>query len=293
MLLHIIDDIKRLGSPQNTNGGPCESNFKPQKRESARTQRRAHIFHEQMATRIYEQQIIRRSIDVAETIQTDKDRPDKLVSGARFKIMYSEESMEYELNWNRPTYKRSIYGEDVIEFVYQIFFQNMEDNKIQCFTEHRVNDVIFRADCSYRGDMEWYDWAHILWDSPDEDTNDSISILGRIHMFVDCRKHVFHEIKHVNGIDIPGGDVYAVISSLTWKQPTKMGVSVLFFKGKLEKHRDDITYYIVPASALDSTAIVIHDIEKDSYNKNENDVIVMTTCDEWKYRFDDMYEDQL
>ena len=27
MLLHIIDDIRGSGSPQNTNGGPCESNF--------------------------------------------------------------------------------------------------------------------------------------------------------------------------------------------------------------------------------------------------------------------------
>ena len=68
-----------------------------------------------------------------------------------------------------------------------------------------------------RGDMEWYDWAHILWDSPEEDTNDSISILGKIHMFIDCRKNVFDETKHVNGIEIAGGDVYAVISSLTWK----------------------------------------------------------------------------
>ena len=72
-----------------------------------------------------------------------------------------------------------------------------------------------------------------------------------------------------------------------------MGVSNLFFKGKLEKNRDHITYYIIPASAIDSTAVVINDIEKDTYNKNENEVIVVTTCDQWKYRFEDMYENEL
>ena len=293
MLLHIVDDIKRLGSPQNTNGGPCESNFKPQKKESIRTQRRSNIFHEQMATRIYEQQIIRRSIsDGNHQLDTENIRSDKMVSGGRFKILYDEDNMQYVLNWNRPTSKGTIYGEELIEFVYGIFFQDKEDNEIQCFTEHKVNDVIFRADCSYRGGVEWYDWAHVLWNSP-EDDDKSLSILGRIHVFVDCRRYVFRDIKHVNGIDIAGGDVYAVISSLTWKQPTKLGVSTLFFKGKLEKNEDKTTYYIVPASALDSTAVVICDIEKDTYESNDNEVIVMTTCDEWKYRFYDMYEDEV
>ena len=293
MLLHIVDDIKRLGSPQNTNGGPCESNFKPQKKESIRTQRRSNIFHEQMATRIYEQQIIRRSIsDGNHQLDTENIRSDKMVSGGRFKILYDEDNMQYVLNWNRPTSKGTIYGEELIEFVYSIFFQDKEDNEIQCFTEHKVNDVIFRADCSYRGGVEWYDWAHVLWNSP-EDDDKSLSILGRIHVFVDCRRYVFRDIKHVNGIDIAGGDVYAVISSLTWKQPTRLGVSTLFFKGKLEKNEDKTTYYIVPASALDSTAVVICDIEKDTYESNDNEVIVMTTCDEWKYRFYDMYEDEV
>ena len=56
----------------------------------------------------------------------------------------------------------------------------------------------------------------------------------------------------------------------------KMRVSTQFFKGTLEKNADKTTYYyIVPASCLDSTAVVISDIEKDSYRTNYNDVIVM------------------
>ena len=84
MLLHIVDDIERLGSPQNTNGGPCESNFKPQKKESTRTQRRANLFQEQMAVRIYEQQVIQRSLKENIETNVEKTRSDKLVSGARF-----------------------------------------------------------------------------------------------------------------------------------------------------------------------------------------------------------------
>ena len=206
--------------------------------------------------------------------------------------MYDEECMHYEMIWNRPTYKKNIYEEELIEFVYGIFFQNTEESDIQCFTEHRVNDVIFRADCSYRGGTEWYDWAHVLWDDPDND-NKSIPILGKIHMFVDSRKHTFRQPKYVNGIDIDGGDIYAVISSLTWKEPTRMGVSTLFFKGNVDKDGDKKTYYIVPVSALDSTVVVISDIEEKTYIEKENEVIVMLPCDEWKNKFDYMYGDDV
>ena len=288
MLLHIVDDIERLGSPQNTNGGPCEANFKPQKKESIRTQRRARLFHEQMARRIYEQNVINRATlsDSSEKLNDDKNR---LVSGARFKIEYNDDEMQYEINWTRPASKSKMYEETVIEFVYSIFFQNESDEDIQCFTEHKVNGYIFRGDCSYRGENGWYDWAHILWDNPDGE-NQSVAVLGRIHMFVDCRKKTFSTTKHVNGIDVSGGEIYAIISSLTWNQPKKIGVSKLFFKGKLEKNNDCTTYYVVPASSLDSTAIVISDVVGEVFNENENDVIVMSPCDEWKYKFEDMYE---
>ena len=288
MLLHIVDDIDRLGSPQNTNGGPCEANFKPQKKESVRTQRRARLFHEQMARRIYEQQVISRA-----TLSYGREEnihvTDRLVSGARFSLQYNDEDMQYEVIWSRPASKSRMYKEELIEFVYDVFFHHEEEEQIQCFTEHKVNGYIFRGDCSYRGEMEWYDWANILWDNVDEE-NESVAVLGRIHMFVDCRKKTFPETKHVNGIDIVGGEIYAIISSLTWNKPRKIGVSTLFYKGQMETHNSKKIYYVIPASSLDSTAIAISNVVGENNSENEDDVIVVTPCDEWKYKFEDMYE---
>ena len=48
-------------------------------------------------------------------------------------------------------------------------------------------------------------------------------------MFVDCRTRKYTTAKHVNGIEILGGDIYAIIASLTWNKPTKVGVSKDYF----------------------------------------------------------------
>ena len=212
MLLHIVDDIERLGSPQNTNGAPCESNFKPQKKESVRTQRRAKVFHEQIAIRIHDQILISRA-SKKNTVRR-RMQGNRLVSGSKFKIKYCPIEMNYSLDWNSPVKKKQIYDKRVIEFVYDVFFDSDGTRNIHCFTEHKINREIFRGDCSYRGDSEWYDWANILWDD-NEDNTETRPILGKIHMFVDCTKYEYNPLRSINGLHISGGEIYAVISSLT------------------------------------------------------------------------------
>ena len=287
MLLHIVDDIERIGSPQNTNGGPCEANFKPQKKESGRTQRRAAIFHEQMAKRIYEQNVINRAI-CEEERSVESEMSDRLVTGSKFQIKYNDSDMNYELIWNRPTQKKQIYEEAVIEFVHGIFFKNTTTSEIHCFTEHRINNVIFHGDCSYRGESEWYDWAQVLWNDPD-DENNTITVLGQIKMFVDCRNHKFGQIKNVNGIDIAGEEIYAVISSLTWREPRDIGVSMIFQKGNLEIHNEEKTYYAVPIAALNGTALAINNIQDGTLDLMDDEVIIIKPCDEWGSMYDTMY----
>ena len=287
MLLHIIDDIERLGCPQNTNGGPCESNFKPQKKESVRTQRRANLFHEQMANRIYEQLVISRA-NYEETVQYQTTIPNKLVCGSKFRIHYDVDNMEYEIQWRTPVYKRQIYDETIIEFVYNIFFNSENEYDINCFTEHRINGEIFHGDCSYRGEQEWYDWANILWDN-DSDDNNTTTILAKIHMFIDCTNHEFTPPKIVNGLEICGNDIYAIISSLTWKEPTLMGVSKLFYKGSLDQNNGTISYYVVPVTAINGTAVAVYDIEQENYSKMETNIMIMTPIEEWETKYDDMF----
>lgn len=289
MLLHIIDDIERLGSPQNTNGGPCESNFKPQKKESSRTQRRAHLFHEQMATRIHEQMVIARA-NVNITEEDTCQQKDRLISGSKFGITYDDIEMMYSLQWKRPIEKKQLYDESIIEFVHRIFFCSDEYSGIECFTEHRINDEIFHGDCSYRGEQEWCDWAQILWDNP-EDHCTSRAVIGKIHMFVDCSRYTFQTPQYVNGLDVTGGEIYAIISSLSWREPMKMGVSDIFLKGFLEKNNDEITYYVIPITAINGTAVAMHDIDSDKISIIEDEIIIVTPCEEWNENFYSMYRE--
>ena len=106
MLVHIIDDIKRLGSPQNTNGAPCEANFKPQKKESVRTQRRAQLFHEQMAMRIHDQLVVSRATE-KEAVGS-RVMENRLVCGSKFRIKYNSIEMNYEVVWTRSVKKKKL-----------------------------------------------------------------------------------------------------------------------------------------------------------------------------------------
>ena len=56
----------------------------------------------------------------------------------------------------------------------------MNDNDtINCFTEHKVNGRIFRADCSYRGGEAWFDWVSVIWETDDER---KIEVFAKIHI---------------------------------------------------------------------------------------------------------------
>ena len=109
-------------------------------------------------------------------------------------------------------------------------------------------------------------------------------------MFVDCRTRKYTTAKHVNGIEINGGEIYAIISSLTWNKPSKVGVSRLFYKGKLDRQNNSLTYYAIPASSIDSTAVVIYDVIGNSLQKSDDEVLVVTPCEEWAYKFENLYD---
>ena len=176
----------------------------------------------------------------------------------------------------------------IIEFVYDIFFDMDEHRDIDCFTEHRINGEIFHGDCSYRGDSEWYDWANILWDN-EEGESETRPILGKILMFVDCTRYEFNPPKSINGLNITGREIYVVISSLTWKEPRLMGVSTIFYKGQLDGIDENISLYIIPVTAINSTAFAFHDVEEHNLQIIKKDCIIMTPTEEWESEFNGLY----
>ena len=156
---------------------------------------------------------------------------------------------------------------------------SIDDNDvINCFTEHKVNGRIFRADCSYRGGEAWFDWVSVIWQTEDDRT---IEVFAKLHMFVDCGNKFYNPPKTIRGIEIRGGELYAVISSLKEERPVERGVSQIFLQGTLYKENGRKIYYVVPVETLNETAMVLQDIDGD-LKMVEDVVMIMRPCSIWK-----------
>ena len=281
MMTHVVDDIIRLGLPQNVNGGPCESNFIPQKREAKRTQRRADTFLKQIASRIHENLVIAHAMEediFADDNITLKNTENIPVGGSRFIIQLDSLKKIPEITWKRNRVEKQSYDKDLIKFIFESL--SMEENDtIHCFTEHKVNGRIFRADPSYRGQESWNDWVTVVWQKEDDI---QVLILARIHFFIDCTEKIYNPPKFISNMVVEGGQIYAVISSLKEEQPTARGVSKLFLQGNIYKEQDELMYYVVSVDTMDENALVLHDVEENNMFLDEDTVLIMRPCDTWK-----------
>ena len=75
-----------------------------QKKEFVRTQRRAQVFHEQMAMRIHDQLVVSRATE-KEAISR-RVVENRLVCGSKFRIKYNSIEMNYEVVWTRSVKKK-------------------------------------------------------------------------------------------------------------------------------------------------------------------------------------------
>ena len=281
LMVHVIDDIKRLGAPQNVNGGPCESNFIPQKREAKRTQKRSDTFTKQMAMRMHENLIFSHALNKKhnEDALNMKDGIDNNpVGGSKFEILRDDDTELPKVIWSKQRDLEKTFKKEIIAFVFRELAKNEQDT-VQCFTEHKVNKRIFRSDCSYRGNEEWFDWVSVIWKTEEERM---IEVFAKIHMFVDCRHKTYDPPLEINGIEIRGKQLYAVISSLKEENPVPKGVSKLFLQGNMYKEDNEIVYYVVPVETMNETALVIQDVE-DGLGLSTDTVLIMKPCDLWKH----------
>ena len=106
--------------------------------------------------------------------------------------------------------------------------------------------------------------------------------LGEKYFFVDMRAYTGPTIIEIKGNKILGGDIYAAISSLTWRKiDTYTGKPQLFFKGVIEGlGSDDGGYYLVSVESIYKTAFLIPNI-----GGNNGEVIIMRPCNEWSRVF--------
>ena len=280
LMTHIIDDIERLGSPQNVNGGPCESNFVPQKKEAKRTQRRNENFLHQIAKRMHENLLFAHAAgkDTEKVLADAKQGGENVpIGGSKFDISLNCYTREPYVDWKRGRNEEKGYQEEILQFVHNELTDD-ENDVINCFTEHKVNGRIFRADCSYRGGAAWYDWVSVIWQTEDDRR---IEVFAKLHMFVDCRNKIYNPPKIIRGIEVRGRELYAVLSSLKEERPVERGVSQLFLQGTLYKENGKIVYYVVPVETLNETAVVIQDIDE-NLDIIEDAVLIMRPCAIWK-----------
>ena len=281
MMTHLVDDILRLGAPQNVNGGPCESNFIPQKREAKRTQRRADTFIGQIASRIHENLIFSHAVGENQSCEDDGDKKvgDNIpVGGRRYWIELNSDSQEPEIKWKRQKSEQQTYDQSIVDFVFREMSLGEEDT-IQCFTEHKVNGRIFRADSSYRGKESWYDWVTVVWQ---KENGSQVHMLARLHMFLDCSTKRYETERLVSGISVEGGQIYAVISSIREEYPSPKGVSKLFLRGTIYKERNSDIYYVVSVDTIDANAFVVYDVLEEDLRLDKDTVLIMKPCETWK-----------
>ena len=100
-------------------------------------------------------------------------------------------------------------------------------------------------------------------------------------MFIDSRHKKYDPPKNIRGIEIKGGELYVVLSSLKEEQSVEKGVSQLFLQGTLYKESGEILYYVVPVEAMNETALVVQDVD-DRLNMIEDLVLIMRPCSIWK-----------
>ena len=73
-------------------------------------------------------------------------------------------------------------------------------------------------------------------------------------------KHM--NLKKIRGIEIAGGQLYAVVSSLKEERPVERGVSQLFLHGTMYKESGEIMYYIIPVETMNETALIVQNVSE-------------------------------
>jgi hypothetical protein len=216
--LHYSSDIRRFGSAENYSGGPGETRHKSlAKSAAATTQKRASVFDQQCATRLFQHVVVSRAHyyvcrSIRQTGETLKERftsaqsenlytlnecadtKPKNCGGKTYiirrdgTICHSKYYKHSPAQWVRDE-QMNIISSYVKDNIYP--YINEEICELRMFTEYRTTvlhdkqkQIIYRAHPCYKstnGYMEWLDWFY--YDNEE------------LKCFIPCRVNIFLEIK--------------------------------------------------------------------------------------------------
>ena len=263
ILSHMVDDIDRFGSPQNYNGGPCESNFKPQKKMAKCTQQRPESIQEQLATRVSDYFLMKHAmnqynvstINNCDVYREEIHRPNH---GTNFVIVQGTNNNNFFINSKDVEYQDA-YSQQILRYLHQYTkSKNLQLSHVQCFTQYKCGEIMLHGDWNFRN-TKWYDWAVFKGQK-------NSYIWGNIHFF----------FKLTNNINI-----MAVISKITENNIHDIPASTLFRCGKISTGMfTSHLYDVVNIDTLYLPAFVIP-----CFGSDDGTYLIMYPRSSWSEKF--------
>ena len=276
-ILHLTDDVLRLGVPNELDTGSNESHHIDDKACAKNTQKNIATFEQQTASRIMESfylELAEQELDGKALFdyyswqseinsgQTEKKSADR-VGGAWIGVVDNAESGEYV--WDKVGSKLfSQLDNELLQYLGDL--QEHLSISLEIRTEHCRNGQMFRGNPKYRG-AAWNDWASFDWGRQHGASP------GHVMCFVDLTElyeedaHTFQQSKVCSG-------VFAVIEWAEAEEESDEWTSNLFIpinkRGKEEEESGKITermFYLADVEAIVDPLVVVPDVNEAKPNR--------------------------
>jgi hypothetical protein len=293
-MLHVAYYIDMFGSAYNWYGSPCESSHKFFVKEPGKkTQRRPDNFEQQSAKRVVESYIIEsakyhiKGNSLQDENVSVSSRP---IGGTRFEVHVHLNphgryiAGSHEIKWtDRRTEKRMLMARvqfdegaiiSMIKRCYLLFDRSSNIVRIPCFTEHKVDGIIYHGHPLFRGQGQWHDYAYFQWEESEE------ALIGRIHFFVDLQQssntyQMTDTERHLVELFYDGPNYYAIVRSSDGDVKQKS-----VFISTCVLNTDE--WFIPSVSAIDRPCYCVFDSLAD---EEEDNVMVALPPNQWSAAF--------
>ena len=98
----------------------------------------------------------------------------------QIKLINGSDTIDLKYKWITASKKKQELNSNTLHIIIDLFFKTEtihnqhQGIEMTNFTEFSHNNIIYRADPSYRNESAWYDWAMVAWSVPHWYTNSQI-----------------------------------------------------------------------------------------------------------------------
>jgi len=276
-ILHLVQDIRNFGVPQEVDTGANESHHKPAKVAAKLTQKKKENFDYQTSLRLDEMKLLELAMLEFEGCcpwdyvdgyfhppEPPKDFLEPATGGGVFKVFQEDNEPPYMVNYRQDGRGRCrmMVEQDFVDFIHQV--QNAIKGYVPFAvlpvrTKHQRDRQVFRGDVSFMMDC-WRDWIVIDWD-------DHGHLPGKAWGFVDLTELAPNAMVSCGGLDRLTPAACAIVESAEVLYGyegvehsdlfTPLATDVVrTTAGLMHKRR----FYLADVEAIVSPAVVIPDI---------------------------------